>query len=146
MAVKRLATALLGLALLLPTSALAADCEADAQALLRKAESASMARRAPLILEAVARRDALGCGVVPASHWTSPAPVPEGCAADALETCPALEGGLPVAAQVSRDVDPALFVRVQTAAARLSAAGHLGRAHKRLLQLLLLSDAIRRGG
>lgn len=140
----------LSLVLVLAAAALAgpasaAECEDAAQALLRRAESAAMGARAPIILEALTRDDRLGCGVVPREHWTSPPALPEGCRYDALDLCPSLDG-LPVAAQVAKDVEPKLFVRAQQAAAKLRAAGHLTRPTKRLLQLLLLSDALRRGG
>lgn len=145
MAVRTFASLALTATLLLPAAAEAADCDAQAQALLRKAESVSMSRRAPIILEGLRADAEIGCGVVPKGHWSSPPALPEGCTKDALDLCAALQA-LPVARQVTEDVEADLFVRVQQAAEKLAAAGHLKRAHKRLLQLLLLSDAIRRGG
>ena len=74
MAVTRIApigavlAALLGSA----TAARAEPCRDAAQVVLQTVERMSMADRAPRILAAFERDARLGCGVVPAAHWTMP--------------------------------------------------------------------------
>jgi len=123
----------------------APDCQTEAQALLKTVEARPMTQRAALILEALEDNEALGCGIVPASHWLKDAALPQGCSLKAFKTCDVPQG-VPVAQQVQVDVEPQLYLRVQSAAIQLAATGNLRRPIKRLLQLLLLSNAIQRGG
>lgn len=146
MVVRPLGATALACGLLLAASApalAAPDCGARAAAALKRVESKPLKARAPAILEVFAADAALGCGVVPASHWTGPVEVSAACRADPV-TCESLPEALPVARTVLEDVDLDTYIRAQTAAGRLKGAGHLSRAHRRLLQLLILSDAVRR--
>lgn len=127
-----------------PGAAAAAPCEASAQALLQKVEQLPLDARAPRILAALAKDDALGCGVVSAAHWRAPVQTPEGCGRGQPEACITSEI-IPIAPEVLLDADIPTFLRVQAAARALSEAGQLSRPLRRLFQVLILSDAVRRG-
>ncbi len=143
MAVIRIPIIVLGL--LFASSGSATPCQTQAQALLQKAEALPMAKRAGFIVAAFKTNETLGCGIVPAAHWSTPAPLPKGCDLANFDLC-VVPGGIPVARQVQSHVEPDLFLKVQSAALKLREAQELKRSNRRLLQLILLSDAIRRGG
>jgi hypothetical protein len=145
MALTRAALPLLGALWLLPAPAAAAPpCEAAAQALLQRVERLPLDARAPVIQAALAEDDNLGCGVVAAAHWRAKPALPEGCGRAQPEACITADV-LPVAPEVLLDADIPTFLRVQAAALRLSAEGQLSRPLRRLFQVLILSDAVRRG-
>lgn len=146
MAVIRTGAVSLALLLALSAPALAEpDCQARAQVLLKKVEARPMGQRAALILQAFEHDEVLGCGLVSTGHWSGEAVPPKGCDLGALDLCD-IPQGVPVAGQVLTHVEPKTYLRVQRAATQLAAAGQLQRPLKRLLQLILLSSAIQRGG
>ncbi len=132
------------LAALWSAPATPAPCEARAERVVRRAERRPMPRRATVILSALRRDGALGCGAVPAAHWREAPRAPERCASAPVEAC-AFEDGLELSPALARDADPALYLRVRLAAERLAQAGLLGPAHRRLFETLLLSSALARG-
>lgn len=137
---------MLGLLILLSAaSAAASPCEERAQSVLHEAEKRPMKARASFILLSLQMDPELGCGIVPIEHWSQPPKLPKNCDWATFDRCTVPEG-IPVARQVQKDVHPELFLKVQSAAIILRESNKLKRPNRRLLQLLLLSDAVRRGG
>lgn len=139
------AAAILALALAtLPGAARGASADPCAEAAakaVKQAEKRPMLRRATVLLPALAKDEALGCGLVPTAHWSSPPKLPPTCELARIELC-AFPGGVETAPQLARDADPEVYARVQLAAQRLASAGKLSAAHLRLFETVLLSSAL----
>jgi hypothetical protein len=102
-----------------------------------------MLSRRDLLLAALRKDARLGCGVVAPGHWSTDPPLPERCQGAPLERC-VFERGLEVNETLAHDVRRRLYLQVQLAAERLREAGQLTSAHRRILETLLLSDALAR--